>query len=315
MTPDRKPRLRRSCLAVPGSSEKMLRKAASLPADEVFIDLEDAVAPDQKTERTRRRVVAALRDQEWRAQTLTLRVNPVGSRWCLDDILEVVPAAGDALDCIIVPKVERASDLHFVAELLTQVEIRGGIARPLGIEAQIESPRGLVEIERIAAATPRLEALIFGPGDYAAAAGMPQLTVGALEPPGEAHIFHYALARLATAACAFGLQAIDGPYADIRDLDGLATSARRSHALGFEGKWALHPDQVPVCNGVYAPTATELDHAERIIDAYEQARMRDGSGAALFESEMIDEASRRMAEATVERARAAGLVVEGAKRR
>jgi citrate lyase subunit beta/citryl-CoA lyase len=302
--PDTTVRARRSCLAVPGSSPKMLAKAATLPADEVFIDLEDAVAPELKNDGTRSAVVEAIRG-EWLAPTRVVRVNAVGTPWCLDDLLAVA-AAGDDLDCVMVPKVESAAQVHFVAEVLAHVERKLGVARPLGLEVQIESPRGLLEIERIATASPRVETLIFGPGDYAAAAGMPQLTVGAIDSsyPGDA--WHYVLSRIVTTAHALGLQAIDGPYAAIRDLDGFGEVARRSRALGFDGKWALHPDQIAVCNETYAPTQDELDRALAILEAY-RASTKDGVGAAAFEGEMIDEASRKLAVSVVDRGRAAGM--------
>jgi citrate lyase subunit beta/citryl-CoA lyase len=171
-------RLRRSCLAVPGSSEKMLRKAADLPADEVFLDLEDAVAPNAKNDETRGRVVHALVSQEWVARTKVVRVNAVGTPWFLDDVTYIVSQAGHALDCLMIPKVESEAEVHFADGLLRALEARNGLA-PLGLELQIESPAGLVNIERIATASDRIETLIFGPGDYAAAAGIPQLTVGA----------------------------------------------------------------------------------------------------------------------------------------
>jgi citrate lyase subunit beta/citryl-CoA lyase len=192
--------------------------------------------------------------------------------------------------------------------LLEQLELKHGIERAIGLEIQIESPRGLVEIERIAVASDRIETLIFGPGDYAAAVGAPQLSVGALEPGYPGDQWHYVLSRIVNTARAFGLQAIDGPYAAIRDLDGYREVAQRSRLLGFDGKWALHPDQIAVCNEVYRPGAEEFERALRILDAYTTATDSDGLGAAMFEGEMIDEASRKMALATAERGRAAGMV-------
>ena len=285
----------------------MLAKAAGLPADQVFLDLEDAVAPELKNDTTRDLVVAALRENDWQAETLVVRVNAVGTLWCLDDLLTVVSGAGDVLDCVMLPKAESAAQVHFVAQVLEQLELKHGFARRIGIEVQIESPRGLIEIERIAAASPRVETLIFGPGDYAASAGMPQLTVGAIDPvyPGDA--WHYVLSRIATTARAFGLQAIDGPYAAIRDLDGFAEVARRSRILGFDGKWALHPDQIAICNETYLPTQAEFERAEQILEAYSAATDEDRQGAVVFETEMIDEASRKMAVSVVERGRAAGM--------
>jgi citrate lyase subunit beta/citryl-CoA lyase len=274
--------------------------------DEVFVDLEDAVAPQLKTDATRQLVVSALRGT-WTAPTRVVRINAVDTAWCLDDLLAVVGQAGDVLDCVMVPKVESASQIHFVAHVLDQLERKHGFLRQIGIEVQIESPRGLVEVERIATASPRIETLIFGPGDYAASAGMPQLTVGAIDASYPGDPWHYVLSRIVTTAHAFGLQAIDGPFAAIRDLDGFRESARRSRLLGFDGKWALHPDQIGICNETYVPTEAELERAERILDAYKAAASDDGRGAAVFESEMIDEASRKMAIAIVDRARAAGM--------
>ncbi|MFN2629869.1 MAG: CoA ester lyase [Gaiellaceae bacterium] len=300
-------RLRRSCLAVPGSSSKMLTKAAALQADQIFLDLEDAVAPDLKNDGTRRLVVGALRDQLWLARTRAVRINAVGTPWCLDDIVTVVEGAGGALDCLMVPKVESAAQVHFVSLLLDQLEQKQSRERPLGLEIQIESPRGLVEVERIAAASPRIEALIFGPGDYAAAAGIPQLSVGVIEPGYPGDQWHYVLSRILTTARAFGLQAIDGPYAAIRDLEGFAEVARRSRLLGFDGKWALHPDQIAICNETYSPTPEEFERAEQILAAYRLSTEQDGLGAAMFEGEMIDEASRKLASSVAERGRAAGM--------
>jgi citrate lyase subunit beta/citryl-CoA lyase len=296
-------RIRRSCLAVPGSSEKMLAKAATLPADQVFLDLEDAVVPERKNDTTRQQVVAALRDADWQAPTRAVRINAVGTPWCLDDLLAVVRGGGEQLHCVVVPKVESAAQVHFVAQLLAQLELNNELERPIGIEVQIESPRGLVELERIASASPRIETLIFGPGDYAASTGMPQLSVGEVAESYPGDVWHYVLSRIVTVAHAFGLQAIDGPFAAIRDLDGFAQSARRSRVLGYDGKWALHPDQIDICNEIYRPTQADYDRAERILDAYGDA----SDGAVVFEGEMIDEASRKMALSLVDRGRAAGM--------
>ena len=299
-------RLRRSCLSVPGSSAKMLEKARGLPADEVFLDLEDAVAPALKNDETRALVVGALRERDWVASTRVVRVNGVGTPWCLDDLLVVVGGAGAFLDCVMLPKVESAAQVQFVSQLLEQLELKHGLERRIGLEIQIESPRGLVEIERIAQASPRIETLIFGPGDYAAAAGVPQLSVGAIDPDYPGDQWHYVLSRIVTTAHAFGLQAIDGPYAAIRDHDGYREVARRSRLLGLDGKWALHPDQIAICNEVYTPTAEEFERAEQILRAYAAADS-DGLGAVVYEGEMIDEASRKMAASVAARGRAAGM--------
>jgi citrate lyase subunit beta / citryl-CoA lyase len=299
---------RRSCLAVPGSSERMLAKAAGLEADQVFLDLEDSVAPSLKNDETRAAVARALTGQTWKAQTRAVRVNAVGTPWCLDDILRVVSRAGKSLDCIMLPKVESAAQVHFAAHVLEDLERKHGVERQIGLEIQIESPRGLVAIEEIAVASARIETLIFGPGDYAAAAGVPQLSVGTIDPRYPGDQWHYVLSRIVTTARAFGLQAIDGPYAAIRDLAGYREVAQRSRLLGFDGKWALHPDQIGICNEIYRPDEEEHRRALRILEAYRTATDSDGAGAVMFEGEMIDEASRKMALATAERGRAAGMV-------
>lgn len=301
------PRLRRSCLAVPGSNEKMLAKAATLPADQVFLDLEDSVAPLEKNDATRRKVVDALRELEWRAATKVVRVNAVSTPWCFRDLVYVVEHAGDALDCVMLPKVETPGDVHFADRLLTQLESEQGRVRPIGLEVQIESPLGLVNVDAIAAASRRIETLIFGPGDFAASAGMPQLTVGAIDGGYGGDQWHFVLWRILIAARAHGLQAIDGPYAQIRDPDGFREIALRSRALGFDGKWALHPDQIERCNEIFSPSAEQFERASRILAAYAEATDGRRLGAVMFEGEMIDEASRKMAEQVVARGVAAGL--------
>jgi citrate lyase subunit beta/citryl-CoA lyase len=285
----------------------MLAKAATLPADQIFLDLEDAVAPLEKNDATRQRVVDALRDQDWRATTKVVRVNAVSTPWCFRDLVYVVEGAGDALDCLMLPKVETPADIHFADRLLTQLETELGRTRPVGLEVQIESPLGLVNVDAIAAASPRIEALIFGPGDFAASAGMPQLTVGAVDGDYGGDQWHFVLWRILIAARAHGLQAIDGPYAQIRDPKGFREVALRSRSLGFDGKWALHPDQIELCNEIFSPSLEEFDRASRILAAYAEATGDRRLGAVVFEGEMIDEASRKMAEQVVARGAAAGL--------
>ena len=284
----------------------MLRKAAGLAADQVFLDLEDAVAPLEKST-ARDKVVQALVGQTWVASTRAVRINAVGTPWCLDDLLHVVAGTVGALDCIVLPKVESADQVTFVHHVLDHLEHAHAIHRRIGLELQIESPKGLVAVEHIASASDRAEALIFGPGDYAAAAGIPQLTVGTIEPDYPGDQWHYVLSRIATAAKAGGLQAIDGPYAAIRDLEGYRNVALRSRLLGFDGKWALHPDQIGICNEIYAPSQAEYERAVRILEAYEVATEESRVGAVMFEGEMIDEASRKMAEQLRASGAAAGL--------
>jgi citrate lyase subunit beta / citryl-CoA lyase len=300
-------RLRRSCLAVPGSNPKMLAKAAALPADMVFLDLEDAVAPLEKNDATRQNVVEALTGHEWTARTRVVRVNGIDTTWCFRDILYVVAGAREALDCVMLPKVQGPDHVAFAHHLLNQLEAELGMHKRIGLEIQIESARGAENLPAIADASDRIETIIFGPGDYAADLGIPQLSVGAVDEVYPGDQWHSILSRIVITARARGLQAIDGPYAAIRDLDGFRTVAERSARLGCDGKWALHPDQIEILNEVYSPTQAQYDRAEALLDAYRQATEGDRRGAVMWEGEMIDEASRKMAEQVAARGRAAGM--------
>ena len=302
-------RPRRSCLAVPGSSLKMLGKAQGLPADQVFLDLEDAVAPLAKPE-ARKNVVAALNEGDWAGKTRVVRVNDLTTPWTYRDVIEVVEGAGANLDCVMLPKVQSAQQVAWLDLTLTQIEKTLGLAvGGIGIEAQIENARGLVNVDAIAAASPRIETIIFGPADFMASINMKSLVVGALHPDYPGDPFHYVLMRILMAARTHDLQAIDGPYLQIRDLDGFQEVAKRSAALGFDGKWALHPDQIVVANEVYSPSQSDYDHAELILDAYEFYTSDAGGklGAVMLGSEMIDEASRKMATVIAAKGRAAGM--------
>jgi len=291
-------------MAVPGSSEKMLKKAQTLPADQVFLDLEDAVAPMAKFA-ARRTVVEALNHGDWSGKTRVVRINDADTEWAHDDVLQVVRGASANLDCIMLPKVEKVAHIHWLDILLTQVEREMGLpVGGIGIEAQIEGPSGLLDIDAIAAATPRTETLIFGPGDFMAAMKMPALTIGA---PGESGFdpFDTVMMTIAMAARKHGLQAIDGPFAVIRDVDGYTKAAERAAAYGFDGKWVLHPGQIEAANEVFAPDQDLYDKAELIIEAYDYytSAAGGGLGAVMLGDEMIDEASRKLATATAERGR------------
>ncbi len=303
---DVKFRARRSCLSVPASSPKMLGKAPGLAADEIFMDLEDSVAPDEKAA-ARKNIVAALNDNDYGDKTVGVRINGVYTHWCYRDVIEVVEAAGAKLDFIMIPKVQYASDVTFVADLLRMIEETNGFDRRIGIEAQIENAQGLTNIDEIAGASDRLETLIFGPGDMAAAMGMPHSTVGQLVPEYPGDHWHWIVMRILVAARNQNLQAIDGPYAAIRDLDGLREVATRTRQLGYNGKWALNPDQITVLNEVFTPSQEEYDRAEDILEAYQKATDEDRTGAVMFGDEMIDEASRKMAAVHAAQGRAAGL--------
>jgi citrate lyase subunit beta/citryl-CoA lyase len=285
----------------------MLAKAAGLPADEVFFDLEDSVAPLEK-EAARGNVVQALKENEYQAPTKVLRVNGVYTRWCAKDILEVVEAVGEQLDCIMIPKVETVSDVKFVSNLLRMIEDAMGFEKRIGLEVQIETAIGLKNLHDIASGDERIEDLILGPADMSASLGLPTVTAG--EPiPGYETLdhFHYVLTHINIAARANNLQAIGGPYLLIRDLEGFRAAAMRERALGYDGKWALHPDQITVLNEVFSPTQDEYDKAEAILDYYEHVTTVDRKGAVMFGKEMIDEASRKMAEQFAARGRAAGM--------
>jgi citrate lyase subunit beta / citryl-CoA lyase len=299
-------RPRRSCLSVPGSSPKMLQKAPGLPADEVFMDLEDSVAPLAKEE-ARGNVIEALKEGDWTGKTVVVRVNGVYTKWCYRDVVDIVENAGHLLDCVMIPKVEHASDVLFVAELLRQIEESIGLDRQVGIEAQIETATGLKNIHEIAHASDRTETLIFGPADMSASLGLPTVTAGLPMPGYPGDHWHFVLSTILVAARDAGLQAIDGPYLLIKDLDGFRDMSMRSRALGYDGKWALHPGQIDVLNEVFTPTQDEYDKAEAILDAYKHATEVERRGAVMFGNEMIDEASRKMAEQLAMRGRAAGL--------
>jgi citrate lyase subunit beta / citryl-CoA lyase len=301
-------RPRRTTLAVPASNPRFLIKARELAVDEVFIDLEDAVAPAEK-EQSRSVVAQSLRDGGWGTKTRAVRVNDVRTGWAYRDVVDVVEQAGEWLDTIVLPKVTGPLDVAWLDLLLAQIEQATGLAAGrIGIEAQIEDAAGLAAVDAIAAASSRLEALVFGPADFMASLGMRSLTVGA-QPAGYAlgDAFHYAHMRILVAARANGLQAIDGPFAAIRDLDGLKASAASAAAIGFDGKWVLHPGQVDVVNVEFSPSQVDYDRAELIIEAYEYYTNVQRRGAAMLDGEMIDEASRKLAMVAAARGRAAGL--------
>jgi len=302
-------RSRRSCLSVPGSSVKMLDKARGLPADMVFMDLEDAVAPLAKPE-ARKNIVAALNDGGWDGKVRVVRVNDLTTHWTYRDVIEVVEGAGHNLDCIMLPKVADAAQVKALDMLLTQIEKANGLeVGRIGIEAQIENARGLVNVDAIAAASPRTETIIFGPADFMASINMKSLAVGTLNPDYPGDPFHYILMRILMAARMHDLQAIDGPFLAIRDVDGYREVAKRSAALGYDGKWVLHPGQIDAANEVYSPSQADYDHAELILDAYEHATSEAGGklGAVMLGDEMIDEASRKMALVIAGKGRAGGM--------
>lgn len=301
---------RRSVLAVPGSNPKMIAKAKGLPVDEVFLDLEDAVAPDAKAA-ARANIVAALNDSGWGEQLRVVRVNDWTTQWTYADVISVVDGAGTALDAILLPKVTDAGQVRALDLLLSQLERANGIeAGRIGIEPQIENALGLRNIDEIATASPRVQTLVFGPADFMASINMRTLVVGE-QPEGydTGDAYHHILMTILLTARAHGLQAIDGPYLQIRDIDGFRRAAGRTAALGFDGKWVLHPSQVDAANEIFSPRQSDYDHAELILDAYAYHTSAAGGarGAVMLGDEMIDEASAKMAVVIAEKGRAAGM--------
>ncbi|MFD6388991.1 HpcH/HpaI aldolase/citrate lyase family protein [Nocardia sp. NPDC055029] len=301
---------RRSVLAVPGSNPKMIAKAKGLPVDEVFLDLEDAVAPGAKSA-ARANIVAALNEPGWGSQLRVVRVNDWTTEWTYADVITVVEGAGAVLDAILLPKVTDASQVQALDLLLTQLEKASGLeVGRIGIEPQLENAIGLRNIDAIATASPRVQALVFGPADFMASINMRTLVVGE-QPEGYdvGDAYHHILMTILLAARAHGIQAIDGPYLQVRDVDGFRRAAGRTAALGFDGKWVLHPDQIDACNEIFSPRQTDYDRAELILEAYAFHTSEAGGarGAVMLGDEMIDEASAKMAQVIAEKGRAAGM--------
>ncbi len=284
----------------------MLGKAPGLPADQVFMDLEDSVAPLAK-EDARGNVIDALKNNDWGDKTVVVRINSIDTQWAADDLKTVVEAAGRYIDCIMVPKVQHAHEVMFVDHLLRMIETNTDLDKRIGLELQIETATGLRNVHDIAHASDRAETLILGPADMSASLGLPTVTAGLPMPGYPGDHWHYVLERILIAARDAGLQVIDGPYLLIKDLDGFREMALRARALGYDGKWALHPGQIDVLNEVFTPTQDEYDKAEALLDAYKHATEVDRRGAVMFGNEMIDEASRKMAIQFAERGRAAGM--------
>lgn len=287
----------------------MIEKAKRLPADEVFLDLEDAVAPEAKAQ-ARGRVAAALAEPGWAGQLRGVRVNDWTTPWTHADVIEVVAAAGAHLDLVVLPKVTDVSHVHALDLLLTQLEtIHGLPVGRIGVEAQIENAAGLTNVDAIAAG-PRVQALVLGPADMMASLRMRTLVVGE-QPEGYdvGDAYHHVMMRILIAARAHGINAIDGPYLKVRDVEAFRRIAGRAAALGYDGKWVLHPDQIEVGNDVFSPRQDDYDHAELILDAYEWHTSGAGGarGAVMLGDEMIDEASRKMALVIAGKGRAAGM--------
>lgn len=309
------PRLNRSELAVPASNPKLFEKAASSAVDVIFLDLEDAVAPDEK-DQARKNAVEAVRDLDWGNKTLSVRINGLDTHYMYRDVIDLIEQSGERLDMFMIPKVGNASDIYAVDMLVTQAEQAVGRKKKLGFELIIETAPGMANVDEIAAASPRNESLHFGVADYAASTRARTTVIGGPNPlygvltdkdgdaPREYHwgdMWHYAIARMVVAARANGLRPIDGPFGDFSDADGYKAQANRAAVLGCEGKWAIHPSQVALANAVFSPSDAEIDKAKRILAAMEQAT-REGKGAVSLDGRLIDIASIKQAQNLVDKA-------------
>ncbi|AHB49533.1 Malyl-CoA lyase [Hyphomicrobium nitrativorans NL23] len=293
--PNRKNRLQRSYLAVPGSNPSMIERAHKSAADYVFLDCEDAVAPPEK-EQARKNIIQALNDLDWKAagKSVSVRINGLDTHYCYRDVVDIVEQAGAKLDTILVPKVGVPADVYAIESFVSQIEVAKGLPHQIGMEALIETPLGMANVEAIASANSRLESMHFGVADYSAFNKARTVVIGGLNPDYPGDQWHFPLSRMTVACRAFGLRPIDGPFGGIDDPEGFKDACRRGAALGMEGKWAIHPSQIELANEIYSPTAKEIDRAERILVALKEAEAQ-GKGAASLDGKMIDAASEKMA--------------------
>lgn len=305
-------RMNRSELAVPGSRPELFEKAAKSAADVIFLDLEDSVAPDQKAQ-ARKNIVEAVNDVDWGDKTLSLRINGLDTHYMYRDVVDVLEQTAERLDLIMIPKAGTAADIYAIDMLVTQIETAKGRGNRIGFEMIIETALGMMNVDAIAAASPRNESLHFGVADYAASTGARTTSIGGPHPDygvltdadaadaGDGRdyhwgdMWHYAISRMVVAARANGLRPVDGPFGDYSDPDGFRSQAKRAAVLGCEGKWAIHPSQIALANEVYSPSEAEIDKARRILDAMEQAQ-KDGKGAVSLDGRLIDIASIKQAE-------------------
>ena len=296
-------RLQRSELAVPGSSPKMFEKALNSSADYIFLDLEDAVSPNDKIT-ARANVIKALNEIKWRenGKTISVRINSLDTHYMYSDLVEIVEQAGENVDTILVPKAGTASDVYMVDCLLTQIETNKKLKNKIGIECLIETALGMSNIKEIAKSSDRLEALHFGVADYAASLRARTVVIGGLNPDYPGDQWHHGLSELVMTCRAYGLRAIDGPFGDFNDPDGYKAQANRSATLGCEGKWAIHPSQIELANEVMSPSEKEVNQAKRILEAMETAK-KEGKGAVSLDGRLIDIASIRQAEVLVQKAK------------
>ncbi len=299
-------RVQRCELAVPGSSPGMFEKALNSGVDFVFLDLEDAVAPDDKVQ-ARKNVIQALNDLDWKGHgiTVSVRINGLDTQYMVRDVVDLVEQAGHKIDTLLIPKAGVYADIYMVQAMVTQLEMQQGLKNSIGLEALIETALGMANVEDIArnGAAGRLEALHFGVADYAASNRARTTNIGGLNPDYPGDQWHFAISRMIVACRAYGLRPIDGPFGDIKDPDGFVLAAKRAAALGCEGKWAIHPTQIELANDVFTPPAREIEKAKRILAALKEAAAQ-GKGAAALDGRLIDAASERMANNVVKVAEA-----------
>ena len=300
-------RVQRCELAVPGSNPEMFEKALNSGVDFIFLDLEDAVAPDDKL-RARKNIIEAINDMDWKGHgvTISVRINGLDTQYMVRDVVDLVEQCGAKLDTILIPKVGVYADVYMVEAMLNQLEMQQGLKNRIGIEALIETALGMANVEDIAkqgALGGRLEALHFGVADYAASNRARTTNIGGLNPDYPGDQWHYAISRMTVACRAYGLRPIDGPFGDFKDPEGYKLGAKRAAALGCEGKWAIHPSQVALANEVFTPPAAEVEKAKRILVALQEAAAQ-GKGAAALDGRLIDAASEKMANNVVRAAEA-----------
>ena len=291
-----KSRLHRSELAVPGSSPKMFDKALNSNADYIFLDLEDAVSPNDKID-ARKNVIDAIKQLNWQenGKTISIRINGLDTHYMYRDVIEIIEEVGDKVDTILIPKVGSASDVYMVDCMLNQIEQNKKFKNNIGLECLIETALGMSNIKSIATSSSRLEALHFGVADYAASMRARTVVIGGLNPDYPGDQWHHGLSTLVMTCRSFGLRAIDGPFGDFNDTEGYLNAAKRAAAIGFEGKWAIHPSQIDLANEVFSPPEDEVNKAKRILEELKKAAA-EGKGAAQLDGRMIDAASARMAE-------------------
>jgi malyl-CoA/(S)-citramalyl-CoA lyase len=300
-------RVQRCELAVPGSNPDMFEKAIQSGADFIFLDLEDAVAPDDKLQ-ARKNIIEAINDLDWKGHgvTISVRINGLDTQYMVRDVVDLVEQCGAKLDTVLIPKVGVYADVYMVEAMLNQLEMQQGLKNKIGIECLIETALGMANVEEIAkqgAIGGRVEALHFGVADYAASNRARTTNIGGLNPDYPGDQWHAAISRMTVACRAYGLRPIDGPFGDIKDPEGYILAAKRAAALGCEGKWAIHPSQVKHANTVFTPPTAEVDKAKRILKALQEAAAQ-GKGAAALDGRLIDAASEKMANNVVRAAQA-----------